>query len=147
MTTVAAEPIIYVVYVSSSVGILTDDQVLDILRVSRRNNERLGITGMLLYKDGNFMQVLEGTETAIRQVMTAITADPRHKGYLQLLKGSLEERQFPNWSMGFHNLSNLTGEDLKAFTPFLKVSFMDEEFRSQPGRAHKLLSNFRKSQR
>ena len=43
------------VYVSSAVRPLTEDEILDILLVARQNNERLGVTGMLLYRDGNFL--------------------------------------------------------------------------------------------
>ncbi len=53
-------------YVSSAVRPFAEDELADLLAVSRQNNARLGITGMLLYKDGNFMQVLEGEEAEVR---------------------------------------------------------------------------------
>lgn len=56
----------------------------------RTNNERAGITGMLLYKDGNFMQLLEGEKEAVLRLHKNIIVDPRHKGFLTLLQGETE---------------------------------------------------------
>ena len=52
-------PLVSLSYVSSAVRKLDDHELLEVLRVARKNNERLGVTGMLLYHDGNFMQILE----------------------------------------------------------------------------------------
>jgi len=51
------------VYVSSATELFSDTQLENLLLRSRQNNSTLGITGMLLYKDGNFMQCLEGPKT------------------------------------------------------------------------------------
>jgi len=61
--------LVSLVYVSSSVRELDDSEILNILRTSQRNNERRNITGMLLYKDGNFLQVLEGTDRSVTELM------------------------------------------------------------------------------
>ena len=50
----------YLIYVSSAIKLMHDDELLLLLEKARENNSRLGITGMLLYKEGNFMQMLEG---------------------------------------------------------------------------------------
>lgn len=133
------------VYVSSSVRKLEDSEILDILRVSQRNNQRRGITGMLLYKDGNFLQVLEGPESEITGLLQIVETDNRHRGFIVLTKKSIPERQFPNWSMAFKDLGAVSAEDQAAFSPFLENSFLDESFRSKPDRSYKLLLHFKEN--
>src|SRR5579875_1856403 len=136
-----------VVYVSSGVRRFQPEEILEILRTSRRNNEKRNITGMLLYKDGNFLQVLEGPEQAITQLLQTIETDPRHRGMIQLTKKPIEERQFANWSMAFKDLDRLSAEDAAAYSPFLKESLLDKEFRSKPDRCYQLLLRFKQSVR
>lgn len=54
----------------------------------------------LIYKDGNFIQVLEGEEPVVRKLFEKIWRDARHKLVSIIHAGSLDERQFPDWSMG-----------------------------------------------
>ena len=79
----------------------TPDSVLDdILAASRRNNAGAGVTGMLLYVEGGFMQVLEGGEEAVGAIYHRICRDKRHWNTLVLLDRSAP-RAFSEWSMGF----------------------------------------------
>ena len=79
----------------------TPEAVLDdILAVSRRNNAPAGVTGMLLYVEGGFMQVLEGEEQAVRRHLRRICRDRRHWNALVLLDRAAP-RAFSDWSMGF----------------------------------------------
>jgi len=118
-TTLAPEEnLVSLVYVSSGTRQMDDSEILDILRASRNKNARLQITGMLLYKDGNFLQVLEGREEALSELMGYIERDNRHRGVITLLKKPLAQRQFPDWSMAFKNLSKLSPEDLGANSDF-----------------------------
>jgi hypothetical protein len=55
----------FLVYVSSAVNLFSDEDLIQLLEVSRRNNEKAEITGLLLYSSGNFMQTLEGPEKAV----------------------------------------------------------------------------------
>ena len=89
------------VYGSSSPGLLSRDDLLDILRASRRNNPTVGVTGALLYADGNVMQVLEGPADAVDGVYRRVQGDARHRGVLTLIDTTAPERAFPDWSMGF----------------------------------------------
>ena len=60
----------------------------------------------MLYKDGNFMQVLEGAKGAVHGLYEKIAADPRHGGEITSQQGFAEGRQFSDWSMGFRNLDS-----------------------------------------
>ncbi|WP_188557330.1 BLUF domain-containing protein [Hymenobacter glacieicola] len=58
----------HIVYQSSAVGLPTTAELKFLLRQSRANNQRLHITGLLLYSNGSFLQVLEGQAPAVRQI-------------------------------------------------------------------------------
>src|SRR5687768_3715060 len=93
------------VYVSSAVNEFSPSALVDLLKTCHDNNAALGVTGLLLYKDGNFMQALEGDEQVVRTLYAAIARDPRHRGALVLTQAPLAERQFHDWSMGFRHLN------------------------------------------
>ncbi len=112
--------LITLVYVSAAVHLLSDHEIIDILRVSQRNNKRACITGVLLYEGGNFIQVLEGPEGSVRELESRIKSDPRHSGYLQLLMKTSTERHFAHWSMGFKRMSDLSVEDRAVFNAYLE---------------------------
>lgn len=132
-------------YVSTAVHPFSIDELRELLTKSRANNTKLGVTGMLLYKDGSFMQVLEGEEAVIRALADKIHEDPRHKSMLTLYKGQSPERQFADWSMGFQNLNSPEVAHIPGYSSFLSVPLTDEAFRSNPGRAMKLLLIFHKN--
>lgn len=91
----------YLVYLSSSTHLLSESELADILNVSRENNSSLNVTGILLYHEGNIIQVLEGEESVVKQLYRKIERDLRHKNVLQMVEGRSAERSFPDWSMGF----------------------------------------------
>jgi len=76
---------------------------------------------MLLYKDGNFMQAIEGDEDVVRALHARIALDPRHRGLITLLEGSVPERQFPDWSMGFQNLDAGDAQSVPGYSQFLNT--------------------------
>jgi hypothetical protein len=139
--------LIYLVYVSSAVELFTEEDLLALLNHSRERNQQSAITGMLLYSSGNFMQVIEGNEKAVVELHQKILADPRHTNVITLLKRSVAQRLFPNWSMGFKNLDQLTEETTPGYSRFLQTSFTSKEFEQHPERAHRLLLSFRESMR
>jgi len=120
-------------------------ELRDLLQESRLNNERDGITGMLLYKGGTFIQVIEGPDEAIADLYARVRKDPRHTRIIKLLEGTTEERMFPNWSMGFRNADKLSEEDRPVVTSFLDDSSLPEQFADKPPKALKLLLSFRET--
>lgn len=135
----------YLVYVSSAVRPFSRSDLEDLLATSRENNARAGITGMLLYKDGNFMQVLEGEEGAVRALYDKIGKDPRHRGEITLREGFAQGRQFPGWTMGFRDLQSREVRDIPGYSEFLNTPLTGREFSEDPTRAQKLLLTFKKS--
>jgi len=104
-------------------------------------NKAVGVTGMLLYQDGNFMQVLEGNEHSVRGVYAKIERDPRHRGLITLLQGEIEDRQFPTWSMGFREITRAPGPIEDGYTHFMNSA--DAQFAANPSRAKSLLMKFK----
>jgi hypothetical protein len=123
--------------------LFSDQDLVQLLQKSCEKNARLGLTGMLLYKDGNFMQVLEGPEKTVGEVYATILNDSRHHGAILLLKERIEDRKFSNWSMGFRNLRDVDLKEVPGYTDFLGESLISPSFRSTPTRAQKLLLMFR----
>jgi len=94
-----------IVYVSAAIIDLEESQLLRLLSRSRASNERAGITGVLLYGGGRFLQVLEGPAPAVRALYGRIATDPRH-GHLELLAdGPVPRREFADWHMSFAPLT------------------------------------------
>lgn len=72
-----------------------------ILSEARTGNAENDITGMLMYADGIFVQVLEGEQFIIRRLIEKIEQDARHNGLDILLQEPIEERSFSNWEMAY----------------------------------------------
>lgn len=86
---------------STSVRLLKDTELQQILVKSQVNNAVNDLTGMLLYSDGTFVQVLEGNDDKVNDTYLKVAKDPRHKNIIKLVEGDLRERNFANWYMGF----------------------------------------------
>jgi Sensors of blue-light using FAD len=132
------------VYVSSAKQLFSEEDLKALLKQSRDKNSQHGLTGMLLYKDGNFMQVLEGPEDALAGTYAAIQGDPRHYGILELTRRQIQEREFAAWSMGFKNLKDVNLEQTPGYNTFLNEPLKSAGFQADPSRAQKLLGMFRK---
>ena len=100
---------------------------------------------MLFYRDGNFIQVLEGDEGTVRGLYERIAADLRHGGEITLQQGFAEGRQFPDWSMGFRNLDPPEARTDPGYNEFLNAPLTGREFSGDPSRAQKLLIAFKRT--
>jgi hypothetical protein len=119
------DQLVCAVYVSSAHKPLEDVELLELLRVARINNARRNITGMLLYRDGNFLQVLEGPASEVDDLIEKIKRDTRHHGVILMSRRGIEERQFAEWQMAFRNMSK--SHMAEGYSPFLEPTFEDEE--------------------
>ena len=135
------------IYVSSSVKLLDDTELLDILKVSRENNKSKEITGLSLHKSGNFMQVLEGPDEMVNALYEKIKADPRHKDVSVISREQIQSRQFSAWEMAFQNLDNATVKNEPGYSQFLHDEFTADIYRENPLRAYIMLLTFRDNMR
>ena len=140
-------PLIHLIYVSSATHNFSKTELLALLEVSRRNNAPADITGLLLYRDGNFMQALEGEESTVTDTHARIAKDQRHSGLITLLRESISQRSFGEWSMGFRNLDSTEVRNVPGFSEFLNEDWKGRPIQETPLRALKLLQVFRQGVR
>ena len=93
---------------------LQEATLSDILGASRRNNSRDEITGILMYEDRTFFQVLEGEQSAVEDCYyNRIFKDPRHCRLSLYWYGLAERRLFSDWAMGYvgpHEIGRYTND-------------------------------------
>ena len=82
---------------------MTAADIGDILEVAWAHNAAHAITGMLVYYDGRFTQVIEGAESDIVELKQQILDDPRHTDVVTLFEGAQPSRVFAQWSMAYHD--------------------------------------------
>jgi FAD-dependent sensor of blue light len=109
-----------VVYASAAVEAFSEAELSELLSRARMKNERLGVTGMLLYHEGSFLQVVEGREEVLEALFRTISKDQRHHRIVSLLRRPVQERQFGNWKMGFASAKNLPNH-LPGFSDYLRL--------------------------
>lgn len=96
----------------------------DMLVSFRKNNEANGITGMMLFSEGIFLQVLEGEDRKVNTLVRKIRKDARHHSVVQLDEKAITRRIFPNWSMGFKVASAEEFKDLKGYANPADTGFL-----------------------
>lgn len=101
MTTSSDASLRRLIYISSASGKFGQADLDAILATSRKNNSARGLTGMLLFHDGCFFQVLEGEAAIVERTFATISNDTRHGGVIVLESRTIAERGFPQWSMGY----------------------------------------------
>jgi hypothetical protein len=99
--------LVRLLYVSRAVPAVDHEELLAILRKSKANNPALGITGVLCFSEGTFLQVLEGGRSAVNRLYNRIAADARHTQVELLASEEIGERRFAGWSMGQVNMACL----------------------------------------
>jgi len=120
--------LINLIYGSSATQAMSNDMLLDILKTARANNRRLNVTGMLLYRDGNFLQVLEGEPDVVESLYQEIQRDPRHHQVTKFAVRPVTNRNFGEWEMGFVHLNTVDMTAVDGFTPFLSEPLNSEKF-------------------
>ncbi len=96
--------IYHIAYFSTATKLFTETDLTELLANSKQNNSALSVTGILLFIEGCFLQVLEGDESVVKSIFEKVKQDERHHDVLTLFQGNKPERAFENWSMGFKNL-------------------------------------------
>ena len=89
-----------IVYSSTAERSFDDVDLAQLLAQSRATNTAHGLTGLLVHRQGRFLQLIEGEEADVRERMAAILADDRHGRIAILMEERIAERQFPDWTMG-----------------------------------------------
>ena len=99
--------LVRLMYASRAVPTVDQEELLAIVRKSKANNPAAGITGVLCFSEGIFLQVLEGGRSAVNKLYNRIASDSRHTDVELLCYEEIGERRFAGWSMGQVNMSRL----------------------------------------
>ncbi len=89
------------VYVSSALRLLSHEEIDYLLRRARERNKEYGVTGILLYIGGNFMQYIEGPRENLDIIYKIIQEDELHSGIILVSREAIESRQFGDWAMAY----------------------------------------------
>jgi hypothetical protein len=98
--------LVRLLYASRAVDI-TPEAIESILAQGRQHNPVSGITGILCYGGGIFLQAIEGGRMQVSELFGRIQRDPRHRDVALLHYEEISERRFGGWSMGQVNLTKL----------------------------------------
>jgi hypothetical protein len=119
-----------IVYSSTARVPFDDGDLATLLMNSRANNRRLGLSGFLMHERGRFVQVLEGPDEAVQTRYDVIAADPRHTDLSVLLRESIDERRFADWSMGYRPTVDEHADEIPGYTDVAAASL--DAARSRP---------------
>jgi hypothetical protein len=128
------------IYASSATPSFREFEIPALLERARTKNAALGITGMLLFIEGSFFQVLEGDATAVDALYSSIATDTRHDRVTRIIREPIARRSFSDWTMGFATLGRDDVHQLIGENDFFTGARCLEQI--DAGRAKKLLIAF-----
>ena len=135
---------IQISYISSAIEPMSNQDLLALLQECRENNAGCGVTGMLLYGNGTFLQVLEGAEKVVDDLIDQIRKDPRHTNLQMLHRKTIERRQYSDWSMGFKRVSKKELQNVEGLRDFGEEDFNAEYLLQHGSVVQNLMNHFRK---
>jgi Sensors of blue-light using FAD len=132
--------LIHCIYASRGRTTTSAAEIQTLLERARAKNAAQGITGMLLFIEGSFFQVLEGDAALVDETYEVIARDARHDRVTQIIREPIAQRSFGEWSMGFVAIERADAERLVGENDFFGSAACLE--RINAGRARKLLVAF-----
>jgi len=136
-------PLYHLGYGSTEALKFSEEALVALLSEARNANADRDVTGLLLYREGSFYQVLEGSESAVMATFQDIEGDPRHKEVRVLFDGETDAREFADWQMGFLNLDGVDVDTLSGFSDFMTRDAEPQEFLENLSRGKRLALMFR----
>ncbi len=115
------------IYISVPSSQFRPPDLPDILAVAREHNSKVGISGLLLFHGGSFVQVLEGPKADVEALLKRIAADPRHDKMKLLLQKDVEKKEFEEWSMGFVDSQSVASKQKGFLNLFTELTTLVRE--------------------
>lgn len=137
--------LLQLIYTSTAAINFDDMQLRGLLEKCVERNTLAGVTGLLLYKDWSFMQVLEGDERVVKAVYSRISRDPRHHNIIELLREPIEERVFPDYAMAFPDRNAPELLNTFGYSYFLNTPYDGELLRSDIPKCKRMLLEFKRN--
>jgi len=138
---VVENDLIHCIYCSAGTVRFGETEMLSLLEKAREANAALGVTGMLLYEQGSFFQVLEGPAESVDALYEKIFRDKRHRRITKIIREPIEARDFSEWTMGYAGISRRDLREIEGLNDFFLTRQCFTEL--DPGRAKKLLEAFK----
>ena len=130
---------------STAPYLLTKSGLRSMMKEARETNAQCGVTGLLLYSEGSFLQVLEGERDEVIKLVNRLREDPRHQDFRILLNGETAHRLFQDWLMAFRDLTDGSLSRTPGFSDFLNTPYSGAEFTGNPAPCLRLLLSFKKN--
>lgn len=121
-----------VIYASQSEAKFSASNLLALLAFCRSANPKASLTGLLVHRDGTFLQLLEGPSEQVGRVYGQITRDPRHHDIHLVFDRQVPARYFPDWSMGFEEVNEVALLAWPGLNHVLQPPRTAAEWASQP---------------
>ena len=133
--------LVHCIYCSVSTKDFSPADLATLLTECREKNSTAGLTGMLLYSDRTFFQVLEGDRPVVEALLRKLILDKRHERVTKIVLEPIEERLFAHWTMGYSKITKKELADIPGLNDFFARgrSYME----LGEGRAKTLLSAFK----
>ena len=138
-------PILRIVYSSRATQGFDSESLLRLLETARENNLRANVSGILLYAEGTFLQVLEGDSEVVESLYDKIEEDRRHHDTRVLLRVEDDVRAFGDWTMGFVKATKELRQSMAGLNDFLSsdLARADIATHETTDRVRKILDQFK----
>jgi hypothetical protein len=140
-TPMSENKLYHISYVSTGCDGLRYEHIKEILESSNKNNETDEISGILIYCNKHFFQIIEGEKEKVEELFQKIAVDPRHDNVIKLQSGFIEQRHFETWNMGFKSYN----KELKPLDDFNNeefYSYVKSQMNGHPAVSLKILVDF-----
>ncbi len=126
-----------VIYTSQATSPMSENEIIEMLKQAQKNNNEHGITGVLIFFLGRFVQYIEGEDQEVAQLVQNIQNDIRNTQLVILEDSQVDTRNFPDWSMGYQLYTEI---QIKEKLPLFAIR-KEEDFQ-KIRKQHKELHNF-----
>jgi hypothetical protein len=134
-----------IVYTSTATASLGRAELMELLKGSVRQNKQAGITGLLLYQDGAFMQALESEKAVVMMLFGKISRDPRHHHVIPLLREPVKQQSFPSSAMAFRDLDSAEVRNMPGYSEFLNTPLNGDLLAPDLPKCQRVLLYFKKN--
>ena len=127
-------------YVSTAVQSLTEQGLSKLYEQVIENNKEKYVTGVLLFSDGNFMQIMEGEDDVLETLYQKIREDDRHHHLFKLVDHFIDERIFEYYSNGF----TIVTDEKAIFKLNLYLNWLQDNFSGDTSNLAQIMQPFLK---
>lgn len=109
-------------YVSTADTDLETQEIKDLLAHSKKINNERNITGLLLFSEGNFFQVIEGNKMKVKNLFQKIKDDKRHHGIIKIFEKEITRESYNGYESSFlSEEAKYNDPSLQYYINYLKV--------------------------